>query len=297
MKVPSPDRALLRLCLYALVVCGSLVIVGVSALYIGIVSAVGGLRNIWCFIAPVSLLDWAIHSSGFGASLLGMLAILAALRAIGRERAAAAMLRSATKAARVYPLPHNVVTTVEAVGVGAVLDVIETPTPVAFVHGYLKPRICISTGLVDRLTLRELEAVLFHEQWHLQRRDPIRLLAVRTISTAFAIVPPIHTVARHHALAMEIAADRHAVEAMGTQRWLASALVKLMNDGRQRTEVTFQGYTEARVAALAGDLSYDQGVKDWFAAVLMFGGLFAIAVFMAGGGLGALTTLWLHPVC
>jgi len=297
VKVPSPGQGVLRLLLYALIVVGSLGIVGVSALYGGSLSTVGGMRNLWCVIAPASFLDWAIHSSGFGASLLGIFAMLAALRTASRERAAAAILRSATRDARVYPLPHNVMKTVETVGVSGVLDLIDAPTPVAFVHGWFKPRICISTGLVERLTLRELEAVLFHEQWHLQRRDPIRLLAVRTISAAFAIVPPIHTVARHYALATEIAADRHAVEAMGSQRWLASALMKLMNEGRQRAGVAFLGSTEARVAALAGDRSYERGIGDGFITLLLSGATLTTAVFLAGGGLGVLSTLWLHPVC
>src|SRR2546421_8523116 len=52
----------------------------------------------------------------------------------------------------------------------------------AVTHGLRRPRILLSTGLVEALDAAELTAVLVHERHHLWRWDPLRLLAARLLA-------------------------------------------------------------------------------------------------------------------
>lgn len=293
----SPDRTLIRLLIYALTAATSLLIIGMSTLIVGGGSSANGIRNLWCVVAPTSMLDWAIHSSGFGASLLGLVVVLAAVRTASKERAAASELRSVTSAARLQPMPGNVATAADTVGVIHFLDVIDAPRPFAFVYGWLRPRICVSTGMVERLTNREFEAVLYHERWHLARRDPVRLFVVRTIAAAFAFIPAIHRLAPQYRLATEIAADQYAVATMGSQRWLAGALVKLISEEGQSAGAAFLGLAEARIAALVGDVPSDQHEHSRLAIICLSVEIAFVLILFMRGGPGLLTAIWLHPVC
>ena len=56
------------------------------------------------------------------------------------------------------------------------LQVVASDEVLCFCIGLLRPRIVVSTGLVELLDQAELEAVLAHEASHQRRRDPMRLM-------------------------------------------------------------------------------------------------------------------------
>lgn len=56
------------------------------------------------------------------------------------------------------------------------VDVVRSEQPYAYCYGLLRPRICLSTGLVHLLDDEELEAVLLHERYHLQNYDPLKIV-------------------------------------------------------------------------------------------------------------------------
>jgi Zn-dependent protease with chaperone function len=57
--------------------------------------------------------------------------------------------------------------------------VMETARPLAWCAGLLRPRVFVSRGLLDRLTEDETAAVLAHERTHAERRDNLRMTALR----------------------------------------------------------------------------------------------------------------------
>lgn len=59
---------------------------------------------------------------------------------------------------------------------------VQSTEPPAFCHGFLKPKICLSTCLVDLLSPSQLQAVLLHEDYHRQRFDPLRILVTNGAS-------------------------------------------------------------------------------------------------------------------
>lgn len=113
-------------------------------------------------------------------------------------------------------------------GLSGRLDVVRAAEPYAFCYGLLRPRVCLSTGLAALLGDDELEAVLLHERYHLRSRDPLKTLVVRALDRALFFAPVLGELGGQFLAAKELAADRSVVQAQGHNRWLASALYKLL---------------------------------------------------------------------
>lgn len=109
---------------------------------------------------------------------------------------------------------------------GLSVRLFQSSRPQAFCAGLLRPRIFLSALARDRLSQGELRAVLAHEGHHVRRRDPLRLLAARTLADALFFLPTLRRLERRYAELAELAADEAAVRAGGSPA-LASALLKL----------------------------------------------------------------------
>jgi Zn-dependent protease with chaperone function len=152
-------------------------------------------------------------------------------------------------------LPRGIVPApVEAVARGLQLlnrlDVVDSAEATAFCYGLLRPRILVTTGLISKLTLSEVKAVLRHERHHLQRRDPLRAVLWTILDH---MCWWMEQGSEHAQLARELAADR-AVIAAGGRQPLASALLKLLTHTRSqeyhRLAVSGISVTEARIEQL-----------------------------------------------
>lgn len=291
---PSPDWVLARVVLMVLAAGGGIALAALALVVAATGSAPSGVRALRCLIAPISSWDVVVHSSVVAAAVLIGLMVLAGVRTFNRGRATLGELRSATSAARLGAPPAVVARAARRAAVGGRVDVVAAARPFAFVHGLIRPRICISTGLVDRLSEPELAAVLHHEGWHVARRDPLRLLLVRTVGAALAAVPPVARAVELYLVTVEIAADRHAVVAMGDPRWLAGALVKVAVS--PVAAPAFEGHAEARIAALVGEPMPTTGWGSRIAAAALLLELVPLAVLLKGGA-PLLAGLWIHPIC
>jgi Zn-dependent protease with chaperone function len=132
------------------------------------------------------------------------------------------------------------------------VDLIDDFRPEAFCYGFLKPRICLTTGLLRALTDAEVESVLHHEYQHLKRRDPLRALFWTVLDNACWWQEKSGELAQLH---RELAADRGAIAACG-RKPLASALLKLLNSPesnegvRSGLAMSSLSVTEARIEQL-----------------------------------------------
>lgn len=99
--------------------------------------------------------------------------------------------------------------------------------PLAFCCGLLKPSICLSTGLLDTLSDKELKAVLFHEDYHCRRFDPLRTFLADLLAALFFFLPVATEWRKFFFAATELAADHYAMRLAGRFS-LAGALHKLL---------------------------------------------------------------------
>lgn len=124
--------------------------------------------------------------------------------------------------------PKRLKDVVSQLGINHGLDVVGSKELSSFCYGYIKPRICLSTGLINSLNKGELKAVLLHESYHLKRSDPLKILLSQVAATMFFFVPTLRDFHRHYVLSKEIAADQLAIQDRGGQD-IRSALMKVLN--------------------------------------------------------------------
>jgi Zn-dependent protease with chaperone function len=98
----------------------------------------------------------------------------------------------------------------------------------AFCLGVRTPKIYFSTGLVSQLSIKELEAVLRHEQYHLENHDTFTMIIASVAHSLFPFFPLVGDLINKYRVEREIEADKFAVTQIGDQSALISALKKLL---------------------------------------------------------------------
>ena len=141
------------------------------------------------------------------------------------------------------------------IGLAGRLDVVADGRAFSFCYWFVRPRICLSTGLLARLEPDEITAVLLHERSHLRRRDPLRLVIARYFAAGLYVVPVVEELVEYYTLEKELEADQDAVHALGDVGPLARALYKVLPDADQvelglLTPVGALSATEARIDQL-----------------------------------------------
>jgi len=136
--------------------------------------------------------------------------------------------------------------------------VLQSPLPLAFCFGFLKPRICLSSGLIEALSPEQLEAALLHEEYHRRSVDPLRLLIVETLAKMLFFLPLVAEWGEMIKVRLEVAADNFAAGVVGKPA-LAGALHRMMAVAAPHPSpgtgvfIARFGANAARVAALLGD--------------------------------------------
>ncbi|MGH2954214.1 MAG: M56 family metallopeptidase [Solirubrobacterales bacterium] len=129
--------------------------------------------------------------------------------------------------------------------------VIDSAAPTAFCAGYLRPRMYLSRGALERLDPDELRAVVAHERHHARRRDPLRLLVARALAAALFFIPLLRRISERYEAIGELAADEAAVRDLERRGPLASALLKFGEAGPRSAPVV--AIAPERVDHLIGD--------------------------------------------
>ena len=133
------------------------------------------------------------------------------------------------------------------------ITVVSSSSPVLMCTGIDRPSIVVSTGTLDRLDDRALEAALAHEFAHLATRDPLTgwwLMAARTIQF---FNPVVQILARQAVQDLERRADI-AVTAQGRAAGLADAVHRLSLAGDVHSDLDLPasgGHPGARMLASA----------------------------------------------
>lgn len=193
---------------------------------------------------------------------IGMLVVMRAASALLRHWRCQRQLLRALTATVCQEVPADV-------------TVIRDPRPQAFCIGYLRPRICISTGTLDALGSGELTAVLSHERHHRAARDPLRLAVARILSDSLFFLPVLRNLTERYSALIELSADEAAVRANGGSRAeLASAM--LVFGDYMPPPTTAVGISDDRVDHLLGRFSDAR-----LPLPRVFGALLTLAVLLA----------------
>lgn len=216
-----------------------LLLLGVSGIVLLLAAAVRLALGVWpdgetahrtldgvCVIVPVHG-DFLAHALSYGTTflLLGVLGLAA--RYVGQQAIAFRTLfrdiparQRGSNDARLRKIVINA-------GISASVQLVASAKKMAFTAGLWRPRIFITTGLVNALPDSELEAVLLHEEIHASRKDPLRTVMARAWAAMLFFLPVLKDLATYHYIRKEIEADAYTIRRQGTRRHVASALYKL----------------------------------------------------------------------
>jgi Zn-dependent protease with chaperone function len=172
-----------------------------------------------------------------GAGLLCWLLALTALGAGGWQWARTARRLSALLRRRSVP-GGRLARLLREGGIGGAVAVVHDGAPWALTHGFARPRIAVSSGLVARLSDGELAAVLAHEEHHRRCREPLRVALGRVARAVLWFAPSAGRLLAAYTAAAELAADAYALDRVG-RRPLAQALWRLRAAGPQVPAVPF----------------------------------------------------------
>jgi len=106
--------------------------------------------------------------------------------------------------------------------------IIKSNKSFAFCLGVKSPKIYISTELLSKLTLKEIESVLRHEQYHLENHDTFTMIVASVTYSFIPFFPLFGDFIKNYQVNREIYADNFAVEKIGSSAYLISALKKLL---------------------------------------------------------------------
>ncbi|GEM_PF-3437943 len=98
----------------------------------------------------------------------------------------------------------------------------------SFCVGFLFPRIVMSSGLVDSLSDKELEAVLLHEQAHIQNFDPLKMIVGQTIASMFFFLPIFRELNKNMTTVNELLADNWTIQQQQTATFIKGAMKKIL---------------------------------------------------------------------
>ncbi|PFO01236.1 hypothetical protein COJ85_17625 [Bacillus sp. AFS076308] len=108
--------------------------------------------------------------------------------------------------------------------------VIQDKELLAFTFGFWKPKIVLSTILIDMLDSRELEAVIYHETSHQKYYDGLKVFVLQIISEIMWYIPLTKWSYQNYRIMVELVADEFAIKRMGSELGLGSALLKLIKN-------------------------------------------------------------------
>lgn len=145
---------------------------------------------------------------------------------------------------------------------GTEIIVVQDDAFVALTMGLLRPRIVVSTTVLEMFTDKEIKAILLHERYHCCNYDGLKMFFSALLADAFGYLPIVKPILRYYQTWQELFADRYAIRQMGTEQYLGSVLLQLAKLGklqRYETAVHFANTTlEYRVMQV---LEPDRGVN------------------------------------
>jgi hypothetical protein len=119
----------------------------------------------------------------------------------------------------------------------------------AFCAGILRPRVLVTSGLLERLDADEQRAAILHELEHARSRGPLKVALARTTARSFFWVPALRDLADRYILLCELEADRAAVARTGRAA-LAGALLEVIESPRLAGAVGLADFAAPRIDRL-----------------------------------------------
>ena len=117
----------------------------------------------------------------------------------------------------------------------------------AFSAGVFRPKIYLSTGLIQLMTVKEIQAILKHEEYHCRQFDPLRNLIINFLSDSMFFFPVFRRLQRSFQVSSEKAADQFAICCGSSPLELSEALIKLFRARNQVQKFIFVSFSQCNL--------------------------------------------------
>jgi len=205
----------------------------------------------------VAFLNDRNHRNAIGIMFVGILSLTA-----GAVSALASFLKNYRKmielrASIQTDLPPEVKSLARQCGIRRTdIKIVRSPDPFVYCHGFSRPQVFISTGLLGRLSAKELEAVLIHEAHHYHHHHPSLVFIAKLLARTFFFIPIIKELSRLLDTVIEINADQAVIFAQESSTHLRRALGKSLRVDPLPAAVALRRTPlEARIALITTPLS------------------------------------------
>lgn len=108
------------------------------------------------------------------------------------------------------------------------IEVVSEPKLMAMTIGFWKPRIILSSGMMNRFSKDELGAIVYHELYHYKHRHPLQHFVLTIIAECLAFLPIVKGLVQYYKVWMELLADRYAIYRAGSEYHLAQVLITIL---------------------------------------------------------------------
>ncbi|MDP2684341.1 MAG: M56 family metallopeptidase [bacterium] len=173
-----------------------------------------------------------------------------------------------------------------SIGINNQIVEINSEIPEIFCFGFIKPTICISSGLIQQVSKNQLRAILLHEKNHLMSYDPLKLCVANTLRKSLFFIPGIKKLIDYFIVNLELSADERATNNFKEIKPLGSALLKISDlhkvNNKQNPSslaVSFLSITEVRIDRLinkSSSITFKWNIKKLIIGAFVFMGLLVI---------------------
>ena len=128
--------------------------------------------------------------------------------------------------------------------------IVEDGKDCAFTIDWFSPKIVASTGLLNRLSYCQLEAVILHEYYHAKFKHPLLLIVGEILSSSLNLLPILKDLTRKMRIVLEKEADKYVFEQQRTARHLNLALETVSSQNRFKIYPNFSKRNDYKLKRL-----------------------------------------------
>ncbi len=95
---------------------------------------------------------------------------------------------------------------------GKQIYILPTEEIAAFTIGLFRPKVVMSEGIIHTFSEEEIDAIVFHEEYHQNNRDPLKLFCFTLLAEGMLYIPILKGLLQRYHTYQELAADKYAMQ-------------------------------------------------------------------------------------
>ena len=134
---------------------------------------------------------------------------------------------------QIFSLPKKLKIILERNGIQKdLIIIVKNSEDYAFTIDWFSPKIVLSFGLLNRLSNRQLEAVVLHEYYHSKNKHPLLLITSEILSSSLILLPILKELTKKMRIVLEEEADGFVFGQQRTTKYLNLALETVSSQNR-----------------------------------------------------------------